>query len=462
MNPNIILISIDTLRADHLSCYGYQRQTTPNIDGLAAEGTIYRQNYSTGVWTPPGHASMLTGLYVPEHGVYGERGLAEEVPTIATVLKDAGYRTAGFVNNSQVGELVGFHKGHDLFVEVWKGVQPKTLFDRAIMAGIRKTRESLGYSDMGARRTNRLFFEWVDGLDRGRPFYSFLHYIEPHNPLAPPRPYKKRFMSGKYRNVDLRKVSKVARNPLVCYVEEMELNNEEVSYVKDLYDGEISYTDSIVGEVVSFLRSRGLYDNTMIIITSDHGEHFGEHGHWSHVASLHKEVLHVPLVIKYPEGTAPPGEVDRYTQLVDIFPTVMGVAGVSGGGTTGVSGVDLLGNEYHEYLFAEWEGRVPFFIAERIRDDVEDGAIETIKTSMIMVQDKRYKYIQASDGGERFYDVSDGDEVLMDESSLSLDVSSALREKLAEYKKRSSDAEGESGYSVDDEIVRNLRSLGYM
>jgi len=200
----------------------------------------------------------------------------------------------------------------------------------------------------------------------------------------------------------------------------------------------------------------------MIIITSDHGEHFGEHGHWSHVASLHKEVLHVPLVIKYPEGTAPPGEDDRYTQLVDIFPTVMGVAGVSGGGSTGVSGVDLLGKEYHEYLFAEWEGRVPFFIAERIRDDVEDGAIETIKTSMIMVQDKRYKYIRTSDGGERFYDVSNGDEVLMDESSLSMDVTSALREKLAEYKKRSSDVEGKSGYSVDDEIVRNLRSLGYM
>lgn len=116
--PNIILVSIDTLRADHLSCYGYYKDTTPNIDRIASEGTIFRKNYSTGVWTPPGHASMLTGLYVSEHGVYGDRRLSDSIPTIATVLKENGYQTAGFVNNSQVGELVGLHKGHDMFVRL--------------------------------------------------------------------------------------------------------------------------------------------------------------------------------------------------------------------------------------------------------------------------------------------------------------------------------------------------------
>ncbi len=464
MDPNILLISIDTLRADHLSCYGYHRPTTPNIDGLAAEGIIYRRNYSTGVWTPPGHASMLTGLYVAEHGVYGERRLAAEIPTIATVLKENGYQTAGFVNNSQVGELVGFHKGHDLFVEVWKGVRSRTLVERIIRGGLARARKYLGYEDMGAKRTNRLFHEWIDSIDKSKPFYCFLHYIEPHNPLSPPRTFRRRFL-GRYREIDHRKVSKVAHNPLICYVEDIDLNDNEVSCLKDLYDGEISYTDSLVGEILSFLRARGLYDNTMIVITSDHGEHFGEHGHWSHVASLHREVLHVPLVIKYPSGTVEPGEVDGYTQLVDIFPTIMGVAGVSGEDTAGGSGVDLLNRErkYHDHVFAEWEGRVPYFIAERTAKGGNAADLEKIKTGLTMIQDGRYKYVSAANGDEKFYDLSSGEEIVLDKSSLSSGELRSLRERLTEYRTLMSKAEEDAPCTtVDDEIARNLKSLGYM
>src|SRR5574340_908401 len=187
---NVILISLDTVRAAHLSCYGYGKRTTPNIDALAGEGTVFLQNYSTGVWTPPGHASMLTGLYVSEHGVYGARRLAEGVPTIAEVLKRHGYRTAGFVNNSQVGELVGFEKGHDKFMEVWKGIETDSLVERAISGLLRKTKEALGQTDMGAAQTNREFTDWINSANGPEPFYAFLHYIEPHNPLNPPQPFR--------------------------------------------------------------------------------------------------------------------------------------------------------------------------------------------------------------------------------------------------------------------------------
>ncbi len=466
MKPNIILISIDTLRADHLSCYGYHRSTTPNIDKLAAEGTIYRQNYSTGVWTPPGHASMLTGLYVSEHGVYGERRLADEIPTIATVLKENGYQTAGFVNNSQVGELVGFNKGHDLFVEVWKGVQSRTVLERIIKGGGRRIRKYLGYEDMGAKRTNLLFSDWINRIDKDKPFYSFLHYIEPHNPLSPPVPFRKQFLR-KYNNIDKDKVQKVAHNPLICYVEDINMNDNEVSYMKDLYDGEIAYTDSVVGEIVSMLRNNNIYDNTMIVITSDHGEHFGEYGHWSHVASLHKAVLHVPLIIKYPKGIYCHSEVDGYTQLVDVFPTIMGVAAVSENRLANVSGLNLLQfkknqNKYHEYAFAEWEGRVPYFIADRTEKSSTKFDLETIRNRMIMIQNKKYKYISSSDGNEEFYDISDGKEVLLDKSSLSNSTLEDLKDKLFEYKKLTSVVEEDSSYRVDEEIAKNLKSLGYM
>ncbi|MEC4685154.1 MAG: sulfatase [Nitrospirota bacterium] len=466
MKPNIILISIDTLRADHLSCYGYHRPTTPNIDRLAAEGTIYRQNYSTGVWTPPGHASMLTGLYVSEHGVYGEKRLADEIPTVATILKENGYQTAGFVNNSQVGELVGFNKGHDLFVEVWKGVQSRTALEKIINGGFRKIRSFLSYEDMGAKRTNLLFLDWINRTEKDKPFYSFLHYIEPHNPLSPPIPFRKQFLR-KYKNINKDKVKKIAHNPLICYVEDINLNDNEVSYIKDLYDGEIAYTDSVIGEIVSRLRNNNIYDNTMIVITSDHGEHFGEYGHWSHVASLHKEVLHVPLIIKYPEGIDCHTEVDGYTQLVDIFPTIMGIAGVSKDELTNVSGINLLKfkenqKKHHEHVFAEWEGRVPFFIAKRFEHSDNRINLEMIKSRMIMIQNDKYKYISSSDGNEEFYDISDGKEILLNKSSLSNRTLEDLKNKLFEYRKLTSVVEEDSSYSVDEEIAKNLKSLGYM
>jgi len=407
---------------------------------------------------------MLTGLYVSEHGVYGERRLADDVPTIATVLKENGYQTAGFVNNSQVGELVGFNKGHDLFVEVWKGIQSRTALERIINGGLRRIRGFLGYEDMGAKRTNLLFSDWINRIDKDKPFYTFLHYIEAHNPLSPPAPFRNQFLR-KYKDIDKDKVEKVAHNPLICYVEDINLNDNEVSYIKDLYDGEIAYTDSIIGEILSMLRNNNIYDNTMIVITSDHGEHFGEYGHWSHVASLHKEVLHVPLIIKYPEGIDCLEEVNEYTQLVDVFPTIMGVAGVLKDKL--ISGINLLEskenqNKYHEYAFAEWEGRVPYFIAERFEKNGARLNLEMIKNRMIMIQNDKYKYISRLDGNEEFYEISDGKEILLNKSSLSLNTLKDLRNKLFEYNKLTSLVEEDSSYSVDDEIARNLKSLGYM
>ena len=153
--PNIILISVDTLRADHLSCYGYHRATTPNIDALGDQGVIFTKAYSTAVWTPPAHASMLTGLYPSQHNVIHQNRLREDIPTIAELLQERGYQTAGFVNNSQVGKLVGFDRGHDDFFEVWQGLSERQVIKRAQQ----KVQELAGYSDHGAATTNKLVFD---------------------------------------------------------------------------------------------------------------------------------------------------------------------------------------------------------------------------------------------------------------------------------------------------------------
>jgi len=459
--PNIVLISLDTVRADHLSCYGYARSMTPNIDALASEGTIYRRNFSTGVWTPPGHASMLTGLYVSEHGVYDTKKLADEIPTIATTLKESGYQTAGFVCNSQVGELVGFDKGHDRFVEVWKGLETTSITEKIAKGLARRLREKRGFADMGARHTNAGLKNWIERhIEKDEPFYAFLHYIEAHNPLAPPRPFNIEYPKG----MDIERVKKVAHNPLICFIEDLPLTDEEVRLIIDLYDAEIRYLDATIRGVVDMLKANGLYDNTMIIITADHGEHFGEYDLWSHVASLYREVLNIPLIIKYPAGVPHLSEVTAYTQLVDIYPTVMEIAGVGAEKGNAVSGKSLVQRDgaeaFHDYVFAEWEGRVPYFIQRNSRGDKNAVDIEALKVQMSMAQDRSHKLIVKSNGDELLFDVSEGTDKPCDIAG-----NEAVRDRLREEViKRSKAFEigGKDERKVNKEIEENLKALGYL
>jgi len=459
--PNIILISLDTVRADHLSCYGYTCSKTPNIDAIASEGTIYRQNFSTGVWTPPGHASMLTGLYVSEHGVYDNKRLSDEIPTIATTLKENGYQTAGFVCNSQVGELVGLDKGHDRFVEVWKGLETTSITERITKGLARRLRGKRGLADMGARQTNAELKNWIERhTDKDEPFYAFLHYIEAHNPLAPPRPFNIEYPKG----MDIERIKKVAYNPLICFIEDIPLTDEEVGFVIALYDAEIRYLDAMIKGVVDMLKGNGLYDNTMIVITADHGEHFGEYRLWSHVASLYREVLNIPLIIKYPADVPHLSEVTAYTQLVDIYPTVMEIAGVGAVKGAGASGKSLArgkaGEDFHDYVFAEWEGRVPYFIQRNSKGDKNVVDIEDLKVQMSMTQDKNHKLIVKSNGDELFFDVTDGRDTPCDIAG-----NEAARDRLREeIVKRSKvfDVGGKDERKVNKEIEANLKALGYL
>jgi len=458
---NVILISIDTLRADHVSCYGYPVPTTPNLDRLVSEGTLCRKNFSTGVWTPPGHASMLTGLHVYEHGVYDTRALSPKIPTIAEILNKAGYGTAGFVNNSQVGELVGLDRGHEYFEEVWKGENYNSLVERGVKGLRRKLRRRLGREDNGAARTNGLFMEWLEGRKEGAPFYAFIHYIDAHNPLDPPAPYKERFLGRRKLGAA---VEKVAYNPLICYVEDMNLKAEDIVALKALYDGEIAYLDYRIGEIVAFLKAKGLYESTMIVVTSDHGEHFGEYGNWSHVASLYKEVLHVPLIIKYPRGVVCPSEIRGHTQSVDILPTILDVAGLQESKPPKTSGVSLLGREsddvLHEYVFAEWEGRIPYFIQKKIKGSpVEDELIKRLKMKMSMVLKAGRKLVVRDDGAVKLYDISGEGEMLLD-----TEKNKATVEELRSVMDKAAAAGTRAGknYEIDKEIMKNLESLGYM
>jgi arylsulfatase A-like enzyme len=469
IKPNVLLISVDTLRFDHISCYGYRKKTTPNIDRIASEGTIFRENFSTAIWTPPAHASMFTGLYVSEHGVYGENRLNDNIPTISTVLQENGYQTAGFVNNSQVGELVGLAKGHETFNEIWKGISKRSIIKRGINGSIQIVKKWLGYDDMGANKTNNLFKNWIKKKrDHQRPFYTFIHYIEPHNPLNPPRKYKKKHTKkSMLSNINLNKIKKVADNPLICLVKNIELNEQEIDWLKSLYDAEIEYTDAKIGEILNILKTARLYDNTLIIITSDHGEHFGEHGLWSHAASMYNEVLRTPLIIKYPKGLKYKRDENGCTQVVDIFPTVMEIAGISNIMIKKSSGNSLAYNNnkdinFHNYIFAEWEGRVPYFIKNNHNYFNNKKSIRRLKNKMWMVSDGRFKLIIKSDGGEELYDLKNDNKesynFINENPSIAKTLKIILKKKKLTIHKKIKKRQ----LKIDEETKKNLESLGYM
>lgn len=469
--PNIILISIDTLRADHVSCYGYKRHTTPCLDQIAEEGVLFEKSYTTAAWTPPGHGSMLTGLYPSQHGAMGKNKIRKAVPTLAEKLMNNGYITAGFVNNSQVGELVGLNRGHQTFNELWKGIASKTIIDRGMRYVYRKAIKTLHRSDKGAGKTIRHVKSWLkDNVHCDVPFYLFIHFIEPHNPLNPPNPFRSKFLKEVSRNGYNKNIVKlVANNPLICLSDDIKPSPVDMNLIRALYDAEIAYTDYKIKELMNYLKELKVYDNTLIIITSDHGEHFGEHGLYSHVASLYEPVLHVPLIMRYPNVFKRGIRDIHIVQTIDIFPTVMEIIQINDDNFKSNSIGRSLVNAgstvpYHDYIIAEWEGRIPEFVEDRIGKKDENIDWDRFTKKLTMIREDNYKYILGSNGSEELYDLASDRAEIKNLVLERKDVVEDLRQKLCVWEKnmKSTKIEEEEQSLMDEQVIKNLKVLGYM
>ena len=313
---------VDTTRADRLSCEGYSRPTTPRIDRLAREGAVYLKAWSPAPWTLPAHASLFTGLYPSTHGAdSGHLTLDDTLPFLARRFHDAGYRTQAYVENPWVGKEYHFDAGFDTFDEVWRGV-----------------RSTEGEGDMGAAAVAAKVGAWLGWRDatpdaKGRPFFLFINYFEPHLPYNPPRPERDRFLRP---GADPALVERLRRYK---HPEEMRqilglggLGAADFAVLSDLYDGEIAYVDRRLGEVIDVLQERGLLDRTVVAIASDHGEMLGEHGLVDHKIGLYEPVLRIPLVLRYPPRVAAGQRIDSPVMLQDLYPTLLGLAGLAEGG----------------------------------------------------------------------------------------------------------------------------------
>lgn len=325
--PNVILLVLDTLRRDHLGCYGYPRPTSPNLDRLAADAVVYEQAISAAPWTLPSHATLFTGLLPSNHHAHHEHlKLVDEQITLAERLADAGYETAGFCNNPWITERLGMTQGFQRFDEIWRHEVAEDSFNINIFVDP----DVHGMDDAGASRTLEAITGWLEDRDESQPFFLFVNLIEAHTFFDPPAGFRNRFLERSLTRDE-------SRSANLDYMQRAytdRLDGALIDRMKSLYDAEIAYLDDWIGRFIGLLEHRRLLDRSLLIVTSDHGEAFAEHRLCGiplidHQLSVHRELLDVPLVIRYPagfrEGVANGSRIGVPTSATDVVPTVLDV-----------------------------------------------------------------------------------------------------------------------------------------
>jgi len=318
--PNILLLVLDTVRNPSLSLFGYPRATSPVLERVAREGTRFDQAFATSSWTLPSHAGIFTGRYPHELNAGFRASLDARWPTLAEALRERGYATAGFIANRMYtsrasGLARGFAHYSDVAVAPGEVVASSALLRTALRK--RQARRLLDYHDLFGRRNaaelNAAFLDWLPRAGE-RPFFAFINYYDAHNPYLPPEPWDRRFTRDTSRY-----------EPPVL---DTTLSEAEIAREREAYEGAIAWLDHQVGALLDSLRGRGLLDRTLVIITSDHGEQFGEHGMVDHGNTLYRVLLQVPLLLRQP-GTVPEGRaVLAPVSLRELPQTVLDLAGL--------------------------------------------------------------------------------------------------------------------------------------
>ncbi|MCO5205663.1 MAG: sulfatase-like hydrolase/transferase [Anaerolineae bacterium] len=323
--PNILMLTLESTPASHVSCYGYARQTTPHIDRFAAEGALYEQAIAPACWTLPAHASLFTGLYPSQHGThFGNPFLSKDVVTIAELLQRRGYATAAFTTNDWVNERFGFDRGFETFRWSKRTMEwLKSLFSAETKAEkvIRYARDP--FYPVG-HRNNKLIKAWIkQSRQTGRPFFAYTLYFEPHYPYRPHYPYAREFLKDTQRPW-----WRVNMDPDRYMAGAATMTADDFEVINGLYDSRLAGTDAIIGRLLDDLRQDGILDDTIVIIVADHGENLGEHQLMSHQYCVYDTLAHIPLIIRYPRLFPAGMRITETVQSLELFTTIIDIIGI--------------------------------------------------------------------------------------------------------------------------------------
>lgn len=462
---SVLLIVLDTVRADCFGSYHNTAGVTPEMDAIAERGVVFERCFANSSWTLPSHASLFTGLYPIAHGATQETlKLGPDWTTLAEVFRDAGYRTFGASSNPVVSVDRGLARGFDKFVEVFRD------------------EFKLAANDSGPHLVNQATGEFFGSLRDGDPFFAFVNYIDAHWPYVAPEPFRYRFTDGRCSR---REANNASRLVTTDHYMGRGFDQDHLDVARLMYHGEVAYLDSQVGDLVRMLETHDRARDTVVIITSDHGEQFGEHGHFGHRFSVYNTLLHVPLMVVRP-GVTSAGERRRdVAQLLDLFPTVLAECGIHYRGRE--DGRNLFAQNadttravavaeyyYPRQNFALMKAHLT--IAQGRGDDLVEKFGRFMRRSRA-IQDDATKFIWGSDGRYELYAVgSDPGEtvdVLIQDPSDPRRVhwESALDRFVQRYQgKDGLPPPPPKGWMMpgfeeevgDPELVKKLRALGYI
>ncbi len=438
-SPNVMIILVDALRPDHLSGYGYFLPTSPRIDALASEGVLFHSVLAASTWSIPAHASLFTGLYPSSHGACSLFSvLGEEVPTLAGILSQNGYCTLGLYDNPLL-TISGLNRGFDLAI----GIEN----DRRVSFTLRRLYHKFVARDPLSDSMMEIARRWVEHCDHlDRPFFIFLNLFDVHSPYVPREPYFSEFIrrsaAGRANLPLIRKLNSVSGTiqdkldllPL--------LTAADWSYLLRLYDSNIAYEDSLIGDFLGWLRLRDRYDDTLVVVTADHGEFLGERHYLGHFAKkMYNPVLKIPLIIRLP-GEITPGIRDDFVSQVDIFPTILSLIGLRHRIPAGTQGSDLFSSRGAEGIIAEFW------------DDQSRGFTRAFVAG-------KMKLILGEQGDCQLYDLEQDPDEENDLAPARPREAEGLREKLTTRLGSFKRYEGRVGERNRKELRRILESLSY-
>ena len=388
--PNIVFITLDTVRADHLSAYGYPRPTTPNLDRFARTGVLFENAIAATSWTLASHASMFTGLLPQQHGADLAVPLASGPWTLAEILRSRGYETAAFVANFGYlekgwGIAQGFGTYDDLSTDVEHNLAQTFLGSTAVQMAYQTLWSYNWFDRRNARSVNAGVFRWYRHRTR-RPFFIFINYLDAHDPYITTSAYNSRF--GNVSMGLMRRVHSAEQRKFPVG----EFNPRERNQLIDDYDNCLAYLDDQVGKLLGFLRRSPDWQNTIVIITSDHGEGFGEHGDYMHGFDLYRALVHVPLIIAGP-GIPQGLRISHVVGTRQLFSTVLDLAGRGHTPFSRTSLARFWNSAFHP---------TPFDDAV-VSELVPVGDL-TGRHAMASLTTQQWQYIEHRDGKQELYD----------------------------------------------------------
>jgi len=489
--PNVILVSLDTVRPDHLGAYGYPRPVSPNFDALAATGTLFRRCVAASSWTIPSHAAILTGTAPSHIGASvvfqsggGDVRLPEEAVTLAEVFRSAGYHTAAFIGGATMRAVFGFDQGFDIFndrmppslsgsadriflgrpVRRLLGLPPARFLrflDPPFLAAsnflyaesqalpseryVAIMKEARRYSN-NADEVNQKVFAWLDRRP-SRPFFLFVHYFDPHDPYEPPPEFQPPGYDAS--------AGFILKNGLAERVLNARgaLTPSERETLLAGYDGEIAAMDHHFGLLLDRLRAEGALDNAVTAVVSDHGESFGEHGLVFHGHDLYDDLLRSVLVLSGPG--VPRGRVEALPVAgMDVAPTLLDLAGLDRPGAAE-------GRTLGPLLSGQRLDPVPL-ISEVFGRTLHWPAWEVFRKTRFSVEKDGLKLIRDSRGSTLLFDLASDPGELADLAASRPEAVAALSALLDAYVARSARAPADEGAAPGEEALENLRGLGYI